>query len=119
MYSKVYCLLLLRSLCFTVMECYAMYDESVSAFFSGTGGVVIVTMIWLIRFIVSGYTSLSSRFGPENPSNQRRFIALTFMECLVYSGAAANLYHIDRVSVKSRSISVNNYITSHMYLRFI
>lgn len=94
---KVYCLLVLRILCLTVMECYAIYDESISAFFSGSGGGVVIVMIWLIQIILSGYTSLSDCLGPDNPSNQNRCIALNVMECLVYSGAASNLYHSEKV----------------------
>ncbi|KAI9555687.1 hypothetical protein GHT06_018202 [Daphnia sinensis] len=81
------------------MECYAIYDESISAFFSGSGGGVVIVMIWLIQIILSGYTSLSDRLGPDNPSNQNRFIALNVMECLVYSGAASNLYHSRKIQL--------------------
>lgn len=96
---KVYCLLVLRILCLTVMECYAIYDESISAFFSGSGGGVVIVMIWLIQIILSGYTSLSDCLGPDNPSNQNRCIALNVMECLVYSGAASNLYHSEKIQL--------------------
>ncbi len=80
-----------------VVECFAIYDESISAFFSGSGGGVVIFMIWLIHIIFSGYTSLSDRFGPDKPSNQNRLIALNVMECTVYSGAATNLYHASQV----------------------
>lgn len=96
-HRKVYCLLSLRILCLTVMECFAIYDESISSFFSGSGGAVVIFMIWLIQFILSGYTSLSDRLGPDKPSNQNRFIALNVMEGLVCAGAASNLYHSNSV----------------------
>lgn len=92
-------MLFLRILCFTVMECYAIYDDSISSFFSGSGGGVVIFMIWLIQIILSGYTSLSERLGPDKPSNQNRFITLNVMECTVYAGAAANLYHSNQVDM--------------------
>lgn len=79
------------------MECYAIYDESISAFFSGSGGGVVIAMIWLVQIILSGYTSLSDRLGPDKPSNQNRFITLNVMECTVYAGAAANLCNSNQV----------------------
>jgi hypothetical protein len=86
-----------------VIECFAIYDESISSFFSGSGGGVVIFMIWLIQFILSGYTSLSDRLGPDKPSNQKRFIALNVMEGLVCAGAASNLYH-------SNSVTFNKWI---------
>ena len=95
---KVYSLLAFRMLCLMTAECYAIYDEAVSAFFSGSAGAVVIFMIWLIQVIFSGYTSFSERFGPEKPSNRSRLIALSLMECIVYAGAATNLYHANQVS---------------------
>lgn len=90
---KVYALLLLRNLAVTVSECLAIFDESVSAFFAGTTGLVIAAMIWLVQMIVAAFACASDRLAPGDPFNRHRFTGLVALECVVCAGAATNLYH--------------------------
>ena len=90
---KVYSLLFLRLVGLAVAECFAMFDDAMSAFFSGSGGLVVLGMVQLVQLIVSAYASSSKSFGPDNPSNKRRFIALNLMEGVLAAGTAAHLYH--------------------------
>lgn len=83
---QVYWLLFLRTLYLVVFECYFIYDSSCSHFFSGSQGLVVILVIFLIQSILSMYISTSDDFGPENPTNRRRFIWLNLMQGLVYSG---------------------------------
>lgn len=98
--SKVYSLLLLRTVCYASAECYAIADESVSSFFGAPGGVVVVAMLCLVQLVLSGYASLSGdgrSGGPDSPSLQRRFVTLSVLEGTVWAGAASHLYHSQQV----------------------
>lgn len=72
-----------------------MYDLSISIFFSGNGGLVVITMTLLIQLILSAYFSSAS--GPDSPSHQSHFILLALMEGLIWAGSVAHLYHIHMV----------------------
>lgn len=81
-------MLLLRNAAVTVSECFAIYDESVSAFFGGASGLVVVGAVWLVQM-----TLAASASAPDPALDRQRLVGIVALECVVHAGAAANVYH--------------------------